>query len=339
MRWGIRKDDDKTSKSRKLNSVTITKKTDNGDSVISIDDAKKRDTKRSVVDKFSDEGLNPADYAPESVALYKFANLPKYNMRLSEEQQQLATNHDAPDYKREINCFECTMAYEMRRRGYNVQANEVPGGRAIETLHAFDVKDSFNVKVSSPKGSRLSNRTLAEEAYSRIEETCLRYGDGARGMMAIYYAEPYDGGHALTWVVENGEFKVIDNQATGRDTYDTFLYCDGNVDVYRLDNADVLPGVTDFVEPFETTNKEKTEAKKRYNQMKKVWKKEGYADEYKEKGKNVVDKLIKDIGKNVSKFVSKGAEFVSNFLKNPLNIQEKEVERKSENPKFTKVNK
>lgn len=320
MRWGVRKEYESkgrknSNKPKKLNAVTITKKTDNGDSKISILD--NRDYKARQ--KLLDDGYHASDYASNAEALYKFSNLPKYNARLNPTEQAQATNHDAPNNNRENNCFECTMAYEMRRRGYNVQANENRGGYAFEAMHAFDIKDAFTIEMSSPEGRKISSRGLAEEAYRRMEEKCLQYGEGARGMMGIYYAEPYDGGHAMTWVIENGEFKILDNQGVNRDPYDTFLYCDGNVDIYRLDNADVLPGVTDFIEDFEATEKEKIKAKKEYEQKRKIWKKE-----HSKTGKNVVEKVINNIGKNIGEFVSKGIEAIGKFFKNPLGIQQRE---------------
>lgn len=311
MRWGVRKEYESKGrrtygKHKKLNAVTITKKTDNGDSKIRILDNKDYEMRQALLDN----GYHVSNYASDAEALYKFSNLPKYNMRLNPTEQAQATNHDAPNYNRENNCFECTMAYEMRRRGYNVQANENHGGYAFEVMHAFDIKDSFTLEMSSPEGRKINSRGLAEEAYRRMEEKCLQYGEGARGMMGIYYAEPYEGGHAMTWVVENGKFKILDNQGVDRDAYDTFLYCDGNVDIYRLDNADVLPGVTDFIEDFEATAKEKNKAQKEYKQKKKIWKKE-----HSKTGKDTVKKIIKDIGKNIENLVSKGIEAIGKLFK------------------------
>lgn len=307
MKWGIRKEYEPKGrpKTKLLNSVTKIKKTDNGDSVIKTLDKKDYQMRQDLLD----EGYSVAKYASSSEALYEFNNLPRFNQRLGEEQQRQATNHNAPNNNRQNNCFECTMAYEMRRRGYNVQANEVRGGYAFEAMHAFDIKNSFTIKMSQPSNGAVSNRTLAEEAYRSLEEQCLSYGDGARGMMGIYYAEPYSGGHAMSWVVENGKFKIIDNQNNSIEGYESFLYSDGNIDVYRLDNAEVLPGVTDFIEPFEATAKEKHDAQKRYKQQQKVWKKEHRAN-----GKTIVDKIIDNIGKQVSNLVSKGKEILDGFF-------------------------
>lgn len=334
MKWGVRKEYEpkgrrkaqQKSGNRKptlLSGVTKVKNSENGDSRVLINDKDYVDYQKQLLAEYY--GRTPAKYASESEAIYKFKNLPKFNQRLGEDQQRNAVNHNAPDYKRKINCFECSMAYEMRRRGYNVQANEVSGGFPFEVFHAFDVKDSFNIKVSSPSGARLDSKSLAAEAYKQMEEQCLSYGEGARGYLAISYAEPYDGGHAMNWVVENGRFKIVDNQSNAVEGYETFLYAKADINIYRLDNAEALPGVTDFVEEFKATDKERKEAQARYKRQQKIWKKEN-----KKVGKNAVEKVISNIGKNVSEFVSKGMEVVGKFLRNPLNIQQKEPKSSSE---------
>lgn len=318
MKWGVRKEYEPVGRKRKLlNSAEEQKKSSNGDSVIRNDSLEDREKIKKQLDLLADWGKTPAVYASEEVAKERLDNLPKIYIRQGSDQQAMAVNHNAPTYERRVNCFECTMAYEMRRRGYNVQANEVSGGFAIEAMHAFDVKNSFNVKVTNPEGNYLSNKTLAQECYNRIADRCIRYGDGARGMLGIYYAEPYDGGHAMSWVVENGEFKIIDNQSDVQDPVTTFLMCDGDVDVYRLDNAEILPGVTDFVEPYKRTDQENMAAnvqrvtdsvRKAVNNRITVSK---------------VKTLLKNIGlikaDSVGDYISKGIEEVKSFFKSPHN--------------------
>lgn len=310
MKWGVRKEYEKKGrKSKSLSGTKVSRDTGNGISVTEFHDYDDKKIRREVMDLYSESGMTPAEYASENVALYKFKNLPRFNMRLSEEQQRQAVNHNAPNYNRQMNCFECTMAYEMRRRGYNVQANEVNGGFALEVFHAFDIKNSFDISMSSTENSGMNSRVLAHGAYDELEKKCLAYGNGARGMLGMYYAEPYDGGHAMSWVVEDGKFKIIDNQSNKQVGYETFLMCDGEINVYRLDNAEVLPGVTDFVEPFEATAEEKKEAQDRYKRGQKIWKKE-----HQKTGKDAVAKVIKNIGKNVGDFVKKGAEVVKKLF-------------------------
>lgn len=331
MKWGVRKE-----------YKPIGRKTDQTKLSGLIKVRNKEDFQRYLDLNKEIGDVNANYYAPESEAKEKLASFRRANMKLSTEQQLLATNHDAPSYERKYNCFECTMAYEMRQRGYVVQANEKPGGFAFQSLHAFDVKDSFRVETKS-----------AEECYKAMERTCLAYGEGARGMLGIKYAH-IDAGHAMNWVVENGEFKILDAQSGGGSGYDTFMMSDGTVDIYRLDNAEVLPGVTDFVEAFEPSDKEKEKAKERSEELKKrrenaekerseqikiakeADKKRKKEWEKKNKpkkqfniksavsdAKDAIKKLTNNAGKDISNFVSKGKDAVDKFLKNPLNIQYK----------------
>lgn len=172
----------------------------------------------------------------------------------------------------------------MRRRGYDVEANANYGGTNFEYFHAFDVKDSFIVKTNSKDGFSTPEELVAE-CYGRIFEQCLEYGDGARGALTMRF--PLGGGHVINWVVENGEFKLIDAQNTGYDEYETLSRSTFNIEVIRLDNAEILPGSTDFVEV--------------YKPFEKIQKK--------------VEEVIKVIGDSISDFVSRGAEFVKNLFK------------------------
>lgn len=316
MRWGVRKDYELKGRKRssllgsKLTGTLSIKDTENGYVHTTVYDDANFNSDKILIKNYLDV-QEPNRYASESEARKKFDELPRFNMRLSETQQTQAVNHNAPNLDRHFNCFECTLAYEMRRRGYNVQANEVWGGFPAEVLHAFDVKDAFAIDVKTGLNFNLSYESRAKECYKQMEEQCLTYGDGARGMLGIYY--PNGGGHAMSWVVENGEFKIIDNQAQDRDGQEIFTYSDGTVKVYRLDNADVLPGVTDFVEPLVPTKGEKKKAKESYERGKKI-KDEGAGF----LAKNVVERFFinstRDIRRNINKFVKDGITAVQKFF-------------------------
>lgn len=345
MKWGVRKDDDKGSKDK-----TTNRKSDNGnrkDKAVRIDEGVAKvdvfDWRQFKGEQAINELISikiPDRYASKDNAQKALDNLPRFNTRLGEEQQRQATNHDRATYMRNINCFECTMAYEMRRRGYNVQAKEMNGGWASEALHAFDVKDAFIIKLSPDRSSSGNKTELAKAAYKQLEEQCLSYGNGARGSVGITYFD-FDGGHSMAWEVKDGKFKIIDSQGASSSGYEAFLHADvvdSDVRVYRLDNADILPGVTDFVEPFEATDEEKDKAKpKALNMAEARAKKE--ADEKRNKNRkeredaqrkamkemetnrSTVEKLIRKVKTVTNDLIAKGKR----FLKNPLNIQTKKA--------------
>lgn len=356
MRWGIRKDyktsgSSKKSTSPRLNPSTdqflkfnITKTTPVGKAEIKTIDGDKhwRDASKTTLD-FIKNAVEDR-YAPTEVAVETLKNLPrqkeiedgrafdfipksKHLDRMDYNAQLLATNHDANTYMRNINCFECSMAYELRRRGYNVQSKEMNGGFGCEVEHAFNVKDAFTINIE-PKNASMDKSELAKEAYRQMESRCLEYGEGARGCLGIQYYD-YDSGHSMFWVVENGKFKILDTQHNGDDGYETFLHAetvDTPITIYRLDNADVLPGVTDFVEPYEISEEAKKELdEKTKNKITNIAKKKAAAKKKATSKKNEtkVKKLINKIGKDASGFISKGKEAIGKFLKNPLNIQKK----------------
>lgn len=332
MKWGVRKDDGSSGKKLTTGSHKVT---DNqkGHTVINTNDANDYNRLKGYFYEYAD--TIPATYASSSEAKEKFDNLPKISLPYDSESNKLMTNHNAPIQERRYNCFECGIAYEMRKRGYDVQSNTVPGGYGFEILHAFDVKQSFNVNVSDPDGMKLSNKTKAEECFKKIADKCLtEYGDGSRGILCITYAN-YDGGHTMNWVVENDKFQLVDTQ-TGRGmAYETFMQCDANVDIYRLDNAEVLPGVTDFVEPYEATEVEEVIIENLEKEVKKRQKKN---NKKKNKvGASTVKSLIKDVSSNFGSYVSKGMEAIGKFIKNPLGIETKEAKVSRGNGTFTKV--
>lgn len=303
---------------------------------------------RALVYDKNSLALNPVKYSSAKEAQKKFDSLPKTDSAgLSDREVSIKLNHgNALTHSRQNNCYECTLAYEARRRGYDVQANTCPGGRAMDIFHAFDVTDKIKVTIDPLDGTNLSNKEKAEICYSEIEKKCLSYGEGARGMLGIQYAD-YPSGHAMTWLVENGEFKIIDPQHGGQNGKDTFLLCDAGkgVNVCRLDNADILPGITDYVDPFEAEGVDHlvTQMKIRRSSRSLVSKEEvenpvdKYRREQKEKrrvqmGKTAVGRAMLKIGDTVAKaasttkkYIKKGIEAVNKAFKKLFNIQTKTI--------------
>lgn len=348
MKWGVRKDDDKTSsKKYRKDDKTINLKRDAGnkeDKTVRVSTGTAKTSISNDHDKDVDTTVigiiakaDPNRYAPIEESQKKLDDLSRYRQRLSERDQIAATNHDRYNPMREINCFECSMAYEMRRRGYNVQAKEMNGGWEAEARHAFDIKDAFNVTITPDRSNSSNNLGMAKDCYEQIAKQCLTYGNGARGCLGIQYYD-YDSGHSMAWVVEDGKFKIIDSQGLAVDGDDIFLHAKANVDVYRLDNAEILPGVMDFVEPFKPTNEEKEAAQKRSKQpnmaeAKEIKKKqEEFNKNRKERetvqrkamaemeaNRSTVEKLVRKVKTVTNDLIAKGKR----FLKNPLNIQTK----------------
>lgn len=349
MRWGVRKEYELKGR-KKATGFSIKDqsiRTEVGTVNIKGFSEKEKENDKWILDRISE---NVDDrYAPIEEAQKKLNELPRETMAYTRGYNQVSlVNHNGPYYDRLINCFECSMAYEMRKRGYNVQANEVPGGFGVEAQHAFDIKDGFSIQIGLDRKYDGNKSAAAKEAYNQIAKQCLSYGEGARGCIGVSWAEPYDGGHSMYWVVENGEFKIIDSQDSRRDGDESFLdadVVDKSVTVYRLDNAEILPGVTDFVEPYstvteteradaaETAYKKKTQNLARVQAQKKNVAEQSKAERMEDarekieeqvknvkKGKGIVANIISNISRITSDLVSNGKE----TLKKIFNIQRNE---------------
>lgn len=143
------------------------------------------------------------------------------------------------------NCGLCTLAYDLRRRGYDVVANNelsTKDGEAgmypEDQLACYDGglerMDDWWEEYSRTKKAYESG--TFREAVDEIERTMLEYGDGARGTLNVYWIQ--GGGHSIAWEVENGKVVIRDAQ-TGEEKNMGYYanYCDRMAHV-RLDDLE-----------------------------------------------------------------------------------------------------
>lgn len=103
-----------------------------------------------------------------------------------------------------INCAWCTTAYDLRRRGYDVEAPSVTHGMTFaEETQLY--KDTTMADWKTPHNN--------EELFEQIAEE----GNGARGRLSVLWNDG-TGGHAMAWEVVNNIPYVIDCQSN--DIYD-----------------------------------------------------------------------------------------------------------------------
>ena len=157
------------------------------------------------------------------------------------------------DENTKSNCVLCSMSYELRRRGYDVQANKATHGYDQETL----VGDWFKgAKTKTSEGSMtdaeiLSLYTLGVAPYitpkrqkemirSTVDEVS-KQGDGARGSICVIWDGTISA-HSISYANENGKLVIYDTQANkryeGSKAEDYLKQC-SYVDVVRLDNCEL----------------------------------------------------------------------------------------------------
>lgn len=135
------------------------------------------------------------------------------------------------------NCSNCTMAYELRKRGFDVTAKPLFGGRAVDT-----VREVFgNPKERTPDLSNVKTGFGSTKQYVNAVKADIgkNMPDGARG--GIYLAFNGGGsGHIFNWTKSGGQVSFVDAQDSGRNADKNFNNSvRDSVRYFRTDNAKI----------------------------------------------------------------------------------------------------
>lgn len=156
---------------------------------------------------------------------------------------KLYTNKNNPDdaYLYKQNCGFCTIAYDLRRRGYDVQAIPKPGyGLSNDTIaKLYETKDHKPIKPTSISPYDDDHKFIGYSAYTdRLFDSFEKGGDGASGELHVNWAG--GGGHSMAYQVINGKGYVLDCQTNtmyDREDYSKLIAPDVNYTGYtRLDD-------------------------------------------------------------------------------------------------------
>lgn len=207
---------------------------------------------KSFISRTLTSGFGKAVYglvAPALVALQvelttpkSFSELKKTNTKETNDEHQKKVNpkYDASTYDYSMNCSFCTAAYDLRKRGYDVEANPIS---MVEAYTVEDVcgwyKGAKSVSKSTVEAQYRKQVTKTKEAPSESDmlSTALKkYGDGARGHLALYW--DYGGGHDVIWEVENNEVVFRDCQTGEISRTLSYLSYASDYDYVRVDNLE-----------------------------------------------------------------------------------------------------
>lgn len=146
------------------------------------------------------------------------------------------------------NCVLCSIAYELRRRGFDVLANNaIVGYVQDEYFKAFK-----GMKVNSEMTRLVTkgDKTVAIDEKKYLNGIAKAYGklpDNSRGIATIKWCSPRDpritqGGHAICWEKTNGVFKMLDGQVDKKfsqgDELNKLLSHTNLVQFMRVDNLE-----------------------------------------------------------------------------------------------------
>lgn len=115
------------------------------------------------------------------------------------------------------NCQRCIVAYELQRRGYNVEAQPTYENDKWNASHKVDnmymdrwrgaFRHAKSVAVGSPSG---------EKVLSNIASEMKSYGPGARAVVSINYKGKGHGGHVFSVENVGGRVQYVDAQTGQR---------------------------------------------------------------------------------------------------------------------------
>lgn len=158
-----------------------------------------------------------------------------------------------PDYKlggygASNNCMLCTITYDLRRRGYDVEARKMAGNgldanalkRYYEKpeINRVSRKDSETNKLS--KDYNVNQRNMINNARSDL----VKQGDGARGNIMVMWRGYQAGGHSMAYEINHGSLEIIDTQINKiyrGSEIDKLLYQTTDIQYARLDNVNIRP--------------------------------------------------------------------------------------------------
>lgn len=155
-------------------------------------------------------------------------------------------NRSSSDLQYHTNCGNCSIAYELRRRGYDVEAKGNPIGMRTSHFGEF-----FN-NLSSDSFTNVSiedNMTKGSDIKKKVSSTLInKYPDDSRGVVFFTH---HNGSHYFNWEKTKGEILYTDSQLNVEDIsiiFDDYSHKlsrkngHGGIECIRLDNAEINPG-------------------------------------------------------------------------------------------------
>lgn len=155
----------------------------------------------------------------------------------------------------EYNCAECTMIYELRRRGYDVESNGVSGALdgtndntgkrgILQKIREFGEAEAYNSGLRfklcfEGADTKTVQRTKSDEdTYKAIYKEIDKNPPGSRGDLSVSW-KGQTSGHSMVWEKDrNGKIRIIDSQVSGGNGYVEYNLKELS---HEIDNDSVVP--------------------------------------------------------------------------------------------------
>lgn len=210
--------------------------------IISGDIAEHKANKKEK--KFAEErAQNPVD---KKTGFHKKTK----DMTPEEDMERVNPGYMNWDANTKNNCVLCTMSYELRRRGYDVQAQKATQGYSEELVKDWYTGSKIKRSEGSLSDADAINNAIHGYPMNATQKSAMitntvheieKQPKGARGMLSVTW-DRTTSGHALSYANENGKMVLYDTQANERyegEAAKNYLERCSQIGVIRLDNCKI----------------------------------------------------------------------------------------------------
>ncbi len=181
--------------------------------------------------------------------------LPKSPKNYTAEEDMKLVNPSRGSGEADIqnNCGYCTLAYDMRRRGYDVTAKKDANGTDPFKLYKNFYKDAKPPQRVVPEAYKdmlkkyenaASYMITTDRNYSKyqkalindLQSELLKQGDGARGYLGVRWSGT-NSSHSIAYEVRNGKVDVMDAQSGKKKPLKSYESIIMSAMYTRLDNT------------------------------------------------------------------------------------------------------
>lgn len=142
------------------------------------------------------------------------------------------------------NCVLCSVAYEMRRRGYEVTAPLASTGFAGQQKFFKNEKHTDFWKTHKSVYKNLKNeedvKNLEKKMTDWITKETIKHGDGSRGELLVKWRS-MSNGHSMAYEIEDGKLVIYDAQSGQSHKFEDVVSEISNVSYARRDNLQMNP--------------------------------------------------------------------------------------------------
>lgn len=164
-------------------------------------------------------------------------------MTEEEDLERVNPSYHNFDANTKNNCVLCTVAYDLRRRGYDVEAKTAVSGFYRDDIPRWYKNPRFTlVQNATPRNIfGKSSKQDVEACCDALIDRLKKDGD-SRGMLSMTWNGTCSG-HAVAYEVKNGSVRLLDGQDNKiyDDPYKLLKRTDGNFEIARLDNLEIRP--------------------------------------------------------------------------------------------------